>query len=100
MKVTQKEFVKAMTENATAFIGQTREIISVESVADYVAKYPTLEEKPEKRACKAYSKHLEFGANRSRLDLTGNTFGRYEFADADVYYCACSWIVCWYLIEK
>lgn len=102
MKITQKEFVNAMMQNASAFLGNTREVVSIDEVANVVEKYFALDadSKPAKRTCVARSKHLEFGENRSRLDLTGCNFGKYELNGADAYYCADTWVVCWYLIEK
>lgn len=106
MKVTQKEFINAMTGNETILAGQTMNVLEADEVycacADYLRKCDIV----NKRTCKAYSKHLEFSGG-SRLDLYGNKYGKYEYPEFDVYYCACyekdktePYIVCWYLIEK
>ena len=100
MHITQKEFVQAMVENETVFFGNTRDIVTIEEVASAIAKYFALEEKPAKRKCVARSKYLEFGDNRSRLDFAGCDCGKYEFEQGNAYYCADSWVVCWYFVEK
>lgn len=105
MKVTQKEFASAMTENLTIFAGRTQKMLCPDEVystfTDYLKGGIF-----ERRSCKAHSKALEFSGG-SWLYLTGNKYGKYEFPEFDVYYCECYdkggfdlWVVLWYLIEK
>lgn len=88
MKITKKEFVKAMTENTSIFVGITRKIATkdeLELCLENYFKFINDGNLVEKRSAVARSKDLIFSGG-SRLDLKGR-FEKHTFDKGTFYLC-------------
>lgn len=89
MKITRKEFVGALTGNMSIFFGMTKRLFSEDEVklsVENIKKSLASGELMEKRNCVERSKDLVFSGD-SHLELTGKTFGKYEYGKDTVYTC-------------
>lgn len=87
MKITRKEFVKAMTENTSIFVGVTRKIATKDELELCLENYfKSINDGilVEKRTAVARSKDLVFTGG-SHLDLRG-TYEKYVF-EHGTFYC-------------
>ena len=85
MKITRKEFVGALTGNMSIFFGMTKRLFSEDELMPTLTN-DVLRELMEKRNCVERSKDLVFSGD-SHLELTGKTFGKYEYGKDTVYTC-------------
>ena len=94
MKVTQKEFVKALTENVTIFGGVVRffdENRIKAAVHEWIEKVERDNLIVEKRTCRGHRDYLEFTGG-SRLYLACRGLHKLDCGNCTVYVCVESWI--------
>lgn len=88
MRISQKEFVRAMVENPTIFAGRAKTLYNEDEafckIADDVRSIIDGTLIVNVRNAVAYSKHIEFTGG-SRLDMERSLCYKYEYPTFDLY---------------
>ena len=102
MKITQREFMEAMTGNLTHFVGIVKfhdlayfTLFLDEAIQNWKREGVII----EKRSCVARSKDLVFSGG-SRLDLTGMEFYKVIGNCYTLYVCLKKWFDEWDKVER